>query len=180
MRISMKKYLIILLLCPIIGISYGQVNYKQTDSIEGKRVIASTLLKDHYLSLDNGEFFGSDYGDQGKVEVTQEIGQHELFEIIKIEENIYCIASTDIKSRYLSLNGAHVYPGTTVKTGIVRIQVYIGGYERFKFIKQNDGSYVIASISFPGQYLSMQENKVSVSKQIGEEEKFFLLKNKDK
>jgi len=172
----MKTSLAITLSLLIAFTCFGQRSYKRATTIEGFRVIASTVYKNHYLSMDNGEFFGSSYGDQGKVEVRQQIGSHELFEIKEISDGIYSIASTDIKERYLQMDGSRVSLQNKAPGGRVAIQVYIGGYEKFKIKPQGDGSYTIESLEFPGRYLHMSQDKVMVSNQVGKYERFFLLK----
>ncbi|MEM7372755.1 MAG: hypothetical protein AAF587_29310 [Bacteroidota bacterium] len=158
----------------------AQTQYEPTETIEGIRVIASVAHPNHYLSLDNGEFFGSTYGDQGKVEVTQEIGSHEVFEIKQVSEGIYAIASTDVKERYLQVDGSQVKPESKEPGGRVVIQVFVGRYERFKIEPQKDGSFTIESINFPGRYLHMSQDKVQVSSKVGKEERFWLLEKKFK
>ncbi|MEL6864500.1 MAG: hypothetical protein AAFP19_08780 [Bacteroidota bacterium] len=169
---------LLLLLVPLLDYSEDP-HYVRADTIEGIRVIESSVYPHHYLSIDNGEFFGSRYGDQGKIAVAQKIGDHEPLAITAVSEGLYTIASTDVKERYLRMDGATITPQSKHPGGILNLQVYVGQYEKFRFEKQADGTYVITSLAFPGRYLHMSKDKVQVSNKIGANEKFYLLKKRE-
>ncbi|MEM6380709.1 MAG: hypothetical protein AAF705_21175 [Bacteroidota bacterium] len=175
-----KKALLLFLSWFVLSHCVGQQAYQRTNTITGIRAIVSAQYPNHYLSIDNGEFFGSRYGDQGKIEVTQEIGSHELLLIKEIEPGVYAFGSTDVKERYLRMDGALVTPQSQAPGGILNLQVYVGGYEKFKIEKQADGTYTIESIAFPGRYLHMTKDKVLVSNRVGAKERFYLLEKERK
>jgi hemolysin activation/secretion protein len=69
-----------------------------------------------------------------------------------------------------------VKPQSKTLSGILNLQVYAGGYEKFRIEQQADGTYTIESVAFPGRYLHISKDKVLVSGQVGEKERFHLLR----
>jgi phospholipase C len=172
-----------------IKIGVKPTGFVKTNKIEGIRVIESKAFKGNYVTADSRYWHGQGNHGGGTVNVINRIGTHNQYRIKKHSDGYYSIASTFFKERYLRMDGSGVNKTSKAPGGKVNLQNRVGNYEKFKIIKNSDGSFSFESVAFPGRFLTLNPNpraknpdhaggKVQVQNRNGSHERFYLLEKK--
>ena len=185
----MKNLFILVLLFTATTFNFAQSNFKKTNTIEGVRAIESKAFKGHYLTADSRYWHDQGEHGGGTVNVLNRIGTHQQFKITKRSDGYYSIASTFFKKRFLRMDARGVDASSKAPGGEVNLQNYVGSFEKFKIVKNSDGTVSFESAVFPGTFLTLNPNpraknpdhaggKVQVQNRNGAHERFYLLEKK--
>lgn len=88
-------------------------------------------------------------------------GPWEKFKLERQSSGTVAIASIAFPGVYLRMDGSGVSAPIGSGGGTVNCQFGVGPWEEFKLELQNDGTFAIASIAYPGVYLRMDGNGVT-------------------
>ncbi|MEQ9278843.1 MAG: hypothetical protein RLN83_05055 [Balneola sp.] len=85
----------------------------------------------------------------------------------KSENAIHTIADYSNGDVYLRMDGDGVNSPNPSGGGTVNCQYTAGPFEKFKFIKNDDNTYSIESVEFPGVYLRIDGRELSEDNKVG-------------
>ncbi len=116
--------------------------------------IESVHFPNVYLRMD-GNGVHEDPSGCGTVNCQIGVGPWERFKFIKHEDGTYSIESIQFADAVLRMDGNGVTKFEGSGAGKVNCQYKPREWEHFRMHKQDDGTYTIESVQFPGVYLRM-------------------------
>ena len=134
---------------------------KARSSDDGTFAIASVAFPGVYLRLDGTDV--TQPSDYGGGTVNCQFGAHpwEKFRLEEQEDGTFAIASVAFPGVYLRLDGTDVTQPSDYGGGTVNCQFGAHPWEKFRLEEQEDGTFAIASVAFPGVYLRLDGTDVT-------------------
>jgi hypothetical protein len=125
-----------------------------------KIAIRSAAFPGVYLRLHGGGL--TDYGSKGGGTANCQFaaGPEETFDLVTQADGTVAIGSTAFANVYLRLDGRGIN-ASSGDGGTANGQFGVGPYEKFRFVRQPDGTIGIAAATFPNVYLRMDGRGVS-------------------
>lgn len=92
-------------------------------------------------------------GGGGVVRMNYGAQAHEHLNIVKLPDGSYSIGSQYYPNVFIRMDGSGVHTPSGPGAGTVNCQFGQGVWEKFHLHKQDDGTYTIESVAFPGVFL---------------------------
>ena len=115
--------------------------------------IRSAHFPNVYLRADGSGITSFSSSGGGVVNCQYGAGAWEQWRADRQPDGTFGLLSVQWPNRYLRLDGRGITAPRGSGGGVVNLQIGVGAWEKFRIEWQEDGTYAIASVQFPGVYV---------------------------